>query len=104
MYAAPGYLALLPALEERLYAGRVKNFRYEDGYVDMKWDVDKGEFIAVLRPIRPHKVQIALPDFAAAASCQGIDETCVVKTDAQVLEVTLDRTELKIVAGRERAD
>ena len=104
LYAAPGYLALLPALEERLYAGRVKNFRYEDGYVDMRWDVDKGEFEAVLRPIRPHKVQIALPDFVSAVSCQGIDERCVVLKDAQVLEVTLDRAELKIAAGRERAD
>lgn len=104
MYAAPGYLALLPALEERLYAGRVKNFRYEDGYVDMKWDVDKGEFEAVLRPIRPHKVQIALPDFVSAVSCRGMDETCVVLKDAQVLEAALDRAELKIAAGREKAD
>lgn len=33
-----------------------------------------------------------------------MDETCVVLKDAQVLEAALDRAELKIAAGREKAD
>ena len=49
LYAAPGYIALLPALEERLYQGSLKNFRYSDGKIAMEWDVDTSFSLTILR-------------------------------------------------------
>ncbi|MCM1046076.1 MAG: glycoside hydrolase family 95 protein [Candidatus Gastranaerophilales bacterium] len=63
LYVSEGYIALLPALEERLYIGEVKNFRYTDGLLDMKWNRWNQKFACTITPFRPHKVQVVLPVF-----------------------------------------
>lgn len=70
LYAAPGYIALLPALEERLSAGEVRNFRYSDGLLHMKWDQGKKQFFCEITPLRPHRVQVVLPDFVEQGKWQ----------------------------------
>lgn len=72
LYAAPGYIALLPALEERLFVGEVKNFRYHDGLISMKWDVEKASFEARIQPVREHTLQIVLPAFVKEPEWSGI--------------------------------
>lgn len=67
LYASPGYIALLPALEERLFIGQIKNFRYSDGLLDMKWNCRENYFECWITPLRPHQVQIVLPDFVERA-------------------------------------
>ena len=67
LYAAPGYIALLPALEERLFIGEIRNFRYSDGLLSMKWNRWERFFECCITPLRPHKVQVVLPDFAEHA-------------------------------------
>jgi len=64
LYAAPGYIALLPALEERLFTGEISGFRYSDGFLHMKWNREERLFQCRIRPLRLHKVQVVLPDFA----------------------------------------
>lgn len=71
LYAAPGFLALLPALEPRLYAGAFSHFRYPDGEADVRWDAPKGQLQAVLRPVRPHTMTLALPAFARNPRFEG---------------------------------
>lgn len=71
LYAAPGYIALLPALEERLSIGEVRNFRYSDGLLHMKWNQGKKQFMCEIIPLRPHKVQVVLPDFAGQGEWHG---------------------------------
>lgn len=73
LYAAPGYIALLPALEERLSAGEVKSFRYSDGLLNMKWDREKKYFEGDIIPLRPHKVQVVLPDFVGSTEWRQAD-------------------------------
>lgn len=79
LYAAPGYIALLPALEERLSTGEVRNFRYSDGLLHMKWNQGKKQFSCEIMPLRPHKVQVVLPDFVEQGKWQ---ETDAVKVSA----------------------
>lgn len=74
LYAAPGYIALLPALEERLFIGEVRNFRYNDGLLSMKWNRWERSFECCITPLRPHKVQVVLPDFAEGAVWKTVVE------------------------------
>lgn len=75
LYAAPGYLALLPALEERLFIGEVRNFRYSDGLLFMKWNRNEPSFECEITPIRAHKVRIILPDFVEQAEWKQDGQT-----------------------------
>lgn len=68
LYTAPGYIALLPAVKERLSVGEVKDFRYSDGLIRMKWNRGKKEFTCEITPLRAHRVRILLPDFAGQAT------------------------------------
>jgi len=98
-YASPGYIALLPALEERLNIGEIKNFRYSDGSLDMKWNREKGSFECKIVPIRPHKVQIVLPDFVERAEWKKTDAIRVSGLRDKVWEV-----EFTTKAVRSRAE
>lgn len=93
LYAAPGYIALLPALEERLSTGEVRNFRYSDGLLYMKWNQGKKQFACRIKSLRPHKVQVVLPDFVEQGKWQ---ETVAVKISAlraKVWEVKFEESE-----------
>lgn len=90
LYASPGYIALLPALEERLFTGEVKNFRYSDGLLHMKWDVEKKLFQCEMIPLRPHKVQVVLPDFVKRAEWNGISRERITKVRRNVWELEFE--------------
>lgn len=87
LYAAPGYIALLPALEERLFIGQIKNFRYSDGFLDMKWNRQENYFECWVTPLRPHKVQIVLPDFVRRAEWKQNGSTQLSKLRESVWKV-----------------
>lgn len=87
LYASPGYIALLPALEERLFIGEIKNFRYSDGLLHMKWNRKKKEFECRITPLRPHKVQIALPDFVERVAWKRMDTLRIAELRENVWEV-----------------
>ncbi|MDE6924848.1 MAG: hypothetical protein K2P59_06235, partial [Acetatifactor sp.] len=89
LYAAHGYIALLPALEERFFTGEVKNFRYSDGLIHMKWNVGKGEFVCEIVPVRPHGVQVVLPDFVEQVKWEGVGEGDVIGLRKKVWELRL---------------
>jgi len=74
VYTTPGYLALLPAPERRIMRGECKNFRYHDGFLSMKWDLEKGELFAQLRAVRAHKLTLVLPDVLRGAKLVLSDE------------------------------
>lgn len=74
LYAAPGYIALLPALEERLFIGEIRNFRYSGGLLSMKWNRWERSFECYITPLRPHKVQVVLPDFVEHAVWKTVVE------------------------------
>lgn len=87
LYAAPGYIALLPALEERLSIGEIRNFRYSDGLLHMKWNQGKNKFFCEIMPLRPHKVQVVLPDFVEQGTWQETDAVTVSALRDKVWEV-----------------
>lgn len=99
LYASPGYIALLPALEERLYTGELKNFRYSDGLLSMKWNRQKKEFECRITPLRPHKVQVVLPDFVEKAAWKNTDAIQVSKLRSKVWEVEFTSEEAISVTG-----
>lgn len=63
VYSSEDLLKLLPALPAELFRGRVRNFRYENGFLSMSWNRETGDFTAVLRALRPHTVWLKLPEF-----------------------------------------
>lgn len=97
LYVAPGYIALLPALEERLLIGEVKNFRYQDGFLTMKWNVTKKNFEAEITPIRPHKLQILMPEYVRVPAWVGIDSYLVKQLRVGLWELNLDTNRIKIM-------
>lgn len=97
LYAAPGYIALLPALEERLSAGEAEKFRYCDGLLHMKWDKKKKYLECEITPLRPHKVQIVLPDFVETVVWEQADTVQVTNVRKGVWEVEFGVSELKPV-------
>ena len=54
-------LKLLPALPEALYQGEIRSFRYQDGWVNMQWDIARPSFRATLTAIRDHQMYVQLP-------------------------------------------
>ena len=66
IYSSDDLLKLLPALPQELNAGEIKDFRYQDGSVDMRWDVEKAEFSVTLTALRDHTVWLQLPKAFAA--------------------------------------
>ena len=62
VYTAPGYMALLPAPEERLYRGKLENFRYYDGFLTMEWNLEEGEVKGKLKAVRKHDLILVCPE------------------------------------------
>lgn len=60
LYSSGEILKLLPALPKCMKKGRIKSFRYQDGEIDMDWDMNQSKFICEIRAIRKHKVKIQL--------------------------------------------
>lgn len=97
LYSSPGYIALLPALEDRISAGEAENFRYCDGFLHMKWNRKKKYLECDITPLRNHKVQIVLPDFVEAAEWSQTDTAQITKVRNNVWEVEFQAPKLKPV-------
>ena len=61
IYSSKDLLKFLPALPDFLKEGRIRSFRYADGFVDMAWDVRKKILKAHIQALRPHTVVLQLP-------------------------------------------
>lgn len=61
LYVSNDFIKLLPALSEDLQKGKINSFRYINGNIDMKWDMENQEFLAVLTAVRDHEMYIQLP-------------------------------------------
>ncbi|MFV0401711.1 MAG: glycosyl hydrolase family 95 catalytic domain-containing protein [Oscillospiraceae bacterium] len=64
LFSLPGRIDLLPSLPERLSKGEVRGMRCRGGVtVDFRWDMEKGEFAAVLTADRAQTVVVSTPFF-----------------------------------------
>lgn len=61
VYSSEEFIKLLPALSEELQKGSIKDFRYTCGMLNMKWNIQKNSFSAVLKSEREHTIWIQLP-------------------------------------------
>lgn len=61
LYASEDLVKLLPALPEVMKKGKIRDFRYADGCIDMTWDKEEGVFTAVLTAVREHEIFLQLP-------------------------------------------
>ena len=61
LYSSEDLLKLLPALPADLQKGSISSFRYMNGFVHMKWDVEKQKFQADLLAVRAHEMWLQLP-------------------------------------------
>ena len=66
LFVSKDCIKLLPALPERLGAGEIKGISFTTGSLDMRWNMKKKEFYAVLHAKRNTKLQLILPGFAKA--------------------------------------
>lgn len=96
LYVAPGYIALLPALEERIFTGEVTDFRYTDGLVCMKWDCTKEDFECKITSLRAHTVQIVLPDFVDETKWEWVGTAQITRLRDHVWEVRFKEGEVDI--------
>ncbi|MDO5423138.1 MAG: glycoside hydrolase N-terminal domain-containing protein [Eubacteriales bacterium] len=60
LYTAPGVLKILPALPEFMDRGRVRDFRYFDGFVDLDWNLKKGTVLVRIRAVRKHAFKLQM--------------------------------------------
>lgn len=97
LYSSPGYIALLPALEDRLSAGEAENFRYCDGFLHMRWNRKKRYLECDIAPLRAHKVQIVLPDFADAVEWRQAGSAQISRVRDKVWELEFQTSELEPV-------
>lgn len=61
LYSSGDLVKLLPALSPALSKGSIRSFRYRDGYVTMRWSVEKQRFFAELKAVRAHAFCLQLP-------------------------------------------
>lgn len=61
VYSSEEFIKLLPALSEELQRGSIKDFRYANGMLNIKWDIQKNSFCAVLKAERKHSIWMQLP-------------------------------------------
>ena len=61
LYSSEKLVKLLPALPDIMTKGRIKNWRFVGGSINMEWDMDKGMFTAELEADRTVAIDIKLP-------------------------------------------
>lgn len=61
LYSSTDLVKLLPAISDELSHGKITDFRYTDGFIQMEWDVEKTLFEASLKAIRAHTTMLQLP-------------------------------------------
>ncbi|SFS61858.1 glycoside hydrolase N-terminal domain-containing protein [Paenibacillus sp. 453mf] len=73
LYVSPRMVKLLPALPDRLEAGRVRGFRFCTGSISLQWDRRTKSFAAEIKAERATDITLVLPDFAAKYRLTGVD-------------------------------
>ena len=98
VYSSKDLLKLLPALPDELGRGSVKNFRYMDGFLDMDWNRETGEFKAVLRAVRPHTVWLVLPGFVKDYRLKQTD--CEIAREEELIRLVMKEGGVVTVSHR----
>lgn len=96
-YTSDNLLKLLPALPQKLSKGSVKRFQYVNGSLDMRWDMEKDEFEAVLEAKLPHTIRVKLPEKFSdcEVKCEGAEVVC---EKEGILRVTyVEKGQIRIV-------
>lgn len=65
LYSSKKLIKLLPALSDNIQRGKIMNWRFEGGIIDMEWDIQKNEFKAELTATKTFDTVIELPAFCA---------------------------------------
>lgn len=65
LYSSKKLIKLLPALSDNIQHGKIMNWRFEGGIIDMEWDIQKNEFKAELTATKTFDTAIELPAFCA---------------------------------------
>lgn len=89
LFASKDLLKLLPALPERLEGGSVKNFRYPDGILSMRWNQKENNLHVEMKAIRPHTIRVQLPDGMGGMVWTGIQPSPTEKSN--VVELTFEK-------------
>ncbi|MBQ9765548.1 MAG: glycoside hydrolase N-terminal domain-containing protein [Lachnospiraceae bacterium] len=104
LYSSEDFIKLLPAIPEELAAGSIKNFRYVNGYISMRWNKAKNKFRAEIESIRKHKISVKLPkafgDFMfSTIGVDGVrnESGAIVEWKDGLLELCLEKGERVII-------
>ena len=98
IYSSNDLLKLLPGLPEELSAGEIKDFRYQDGSVNMRWNVEQGEFSATLTALRDHTVWLQLPK--AFAAYKFAERRLLTKSSNGLYQLTLRGDDVCSIAAQ----
>ena len=65
LYSSKKLIKLLPALSDNIQRGKIMNWRFEGGTIDMEWNIPQNEFKAELTASKTFNIIIELPPFCA---------------------------------------
>lgn len=65
LYSSKKLIKLLPALSDNMQRGKITNWRFEGGIIDMEWNIPQNEFKAELTATKTFDTVIELPAFCA---------------------------------------
>lgn len=65
LYSSKKLIKLLPALSDNMQRGKITNWRFEGGSIDMEWDIPQNEFKAEVTATKTFDIVIELPAFCA---------------------------------------
>lgn len=86
LYSSEKLVKLLPALPDDMKKGKINNWCFCGGYVNMEWDVDENIFVAELSAVRDININIKLPKMFSDIKCSG---SCVVDNTGDILRVQM---------------
>lgn len=87
LYSADGKVSLLPALPDNMHCGKIRNWRFIGGNIDMDWDIDKNYFKGKLKIFCCTRINITLPDIFTNYSVYINNCQCDVKDHNVITDV-----------------
>ena len=87
LYSADGKVSLLPALPDNMHCGKIRNWRFIGGNIDMDWDIDKNYFKGKLKILCCTRINITLPDIFTNYSVYINNCQCDVKDHNVITDV-----------------
>ena len=88
VYSSEKLIKLLPALSDNLKEGKISNWKFCGGFINMEWNVDKDIFKAELIAQRDIQIDIELPTMFNDIKHNG---NCVVERNKNILSVNMNR-------------